>query len=87
MTKAEFLNKWLSDILEEDDHDTFERDVSALVSTAEQHGWQQCLASVRGSVRDYPNAGGDIVIMTEIENIENAAAMQGMRRERRSRCQ
>jgi hypothetical protein len=32
-------------------------------------GWQECLDSVRGSLRGYPDCGGDVEIMREIERI------------------
>jgi len=40
---------------------------------AYQDGWNQCLDSVRDSLKDYPNADGDIEIMREVERIEKAA--------------
>ena len=44
-------------------------------------GWCQCLDSVRASLRDYPNAGGDIEIMNEVDRI--VADAVGMDREAR----
>lgn len=32
-------------------------------------GWQQCLDSVRASLRDYPNVGGDADIMAEVDRL------------------
>lgn len=32
-------------------------------------GWQQCLESVRASLRDYPNGGGDIEVMAEVDRL------------------
>ena len=46
-----------------------EKNVEAWVKEAEFRGWQQCLQSVRGSLRNYPHAGGDIEIMTEVERL------------------
>lgn len=33
-------------------------------------GWQDCLDSVRGSLRGYPDCGGDIEVMREVERIK-----------------
>jgi hypothetical protein len=40
-----------------------------LLRAAELRGWQSCLDAVRGSLVGYPNAGGDIEIMTQVERI------------------
>jgi hypothetical protein len=32
-------------------------------------GWQDCLDSVVGSLRGYPNHGGDIDVMHEVERL------------------
>lgn len=40
-------------------------------------GWCQALDSVRGSLRGYPEHGGDIEIMTEVEKIAAAARLAG----------
>jgi hypothetical protein len=36
-------------------------------------GWNACLDSIRASLREYPNVGGDIEIMKEVERIEKRA--------------
>lgn len=41
---------------------------------AEFKGWTECLRMIRDSVEGYPNAGGDIEIMTAIQNIAQEAA-------------
>jgi hypothetical protein len=40
-------------------------------------GWCQALDSVRGSLRGYPEHGGDTEIMTEVEKIDAAARRAG----------
>ena len=44
----------------------------------QEEGWRDCLDAVRASIVEYPNGGGDIVIMTEIERIEREAYWQGV---------
>lgn len=41
-----------------------------------QEGWQQCLRSVLSSLKMYPNGGGDIEIMQEVERIKTEAIEQ-----------
>lgn len=52
-------------------HDDYHAYVSlaAFVRAQQLKGWQDCLDSVRASLRGYPNAGGDIEIMREVERI------------------
>ncbi len=40
-----------------------------LENEATMRGWQQCLDSVRWSLRGYPHAGGDLEIMREVARI------------------
>ena len=42
-----------------------------------QAGWQQCLDSVRASLQMYPNGGGDIDIMKEVERLCAEAFSRG----------
>lgn len=41
-------------------------------------GWCQALNSVTASLKMYPNGGGDIQIMQEVERIEKAAFERGL---------
>lgn len=40
-----------------------------LYNNGKQAGWQECLRSVRASVREYPKAGGDVELMREIDKL------------------
>ncbi len=41
-------------------------------------GWCECLDSVRASLRAFPNGGGDIEIMQEVERIQAEAYQRGL---------
>lgn len=49
------------------------------IKDAELRGWQDCLSSVRGSLTEYPNGGGDIEIMKAIDDIKQAACLDALR--------
>lgn len=36
-------------------------------------GWQDAISAVRASLKDYPNLGGDVQIMTEVERLRREA--------------
>ena len=47
-----------------------------------QNGATEMLESVRASLHDYPNAGGDIVVMREVERIVKEAVRVAIEKER-----
>lgn len=49
--------------------------VQERVDRAEKRGWERCLDLLRASVKGYPDNGGDIDIMTEIEHIVDRAVL------------
>lgn len=40
---------------------------------------EEMLESIRGSLRGYPDLGGDIEVMKEVERIEKAAYARGVK--------
>lgn len=44
-----------------------------VIKDAEFRGWCDCLGSVRASLKSYPNGGGDIEIMEQVERIRQEA--------------
>ena len=43
------------------------------IEAAEQRGAIEMLDRIRGSLKEYPNCGGDIVVMKEVERIVSKA--------------
>lgn len=57
--------------------DGYSRGVMDGISLGRIEGWQDCLRMVRGSIKGYPDHGGDQAIMDAIQKIEDAAFIAG----------